>query len=147
MLMGYIFSSVNTVILDYKWWILQNGIYWAKLILLKFSLADLRRCPWGQLWAASSSFKATKWNEGWSVLLLTGTTLPSSCDLPSVSCFSLGRCWRGRIPAWGRRGVLGRSLLCPGSAEWIPLKEREESVSMTIQSWSAKPASRGAWQC
>ena len=126
----------------------RKGYIEPSLILLKFSLAELRCCPWGQLWAASSSFKATRWriNFFFFFFLLRSTASPSSCDLPSVSCFSLGRCWRGRIPSWGKGGSLAEACSVLGQPSGF-LCRSEESVSMTIHSCSAKTASRGALQC
>lgn len=127
MLRGYLLGSINTV-LDYKWWILQKGVYWTKLILLKFSLAELRCCPWGQLWAASSSFKATRWRMKcflfcFVLCFAKRHSFPIFLWPFVYELLLFGEMLEGQDSILGERGVLGRSLLCPGSAKWIPLQE------------------------
>ena len=102
----------------------RKGYVEPSLILLKFSLAELRCCPWGQLWAASSSFKATRLRIIIIIIIFAKKhsfpifLWPSLCEL-----LLFGEMLEGQDSILGERGVLGRSLLCPGSAKWIPLQE------------------------
>ena len=135
---------------SYKWWILQKGIYWTKMILLKFSLAELRCCPWGQLWAATVQvFKAARWRMKFVFVFVFFAKKhsfpiflwPSLCEL-----LLFGEMLEGQDSILGERGSLAEAYSVLGQPSGF-LCRSKESVSMTIHSCSAKTASRGALQC